>query len=88
MRRRAFITLLGSAAARPLVARAQQTAMALVGLLSSIHQDDRELGALRQGLREAGYVEGRNVAIKYRSADGRFDRLPDWQSRWSVIRWT
>jgi putative ABC transport system substrate-binding protein len=50
--------------------------VALVGLLSSIHQDDREISAVRQGLKEAGYIEGRNVAIKYRSAGGRFDRLP------------
>jgi len=76
MRRRAFITLLGGAAAWPLAARAQQAGVALVGLLSSIHQDDREISAVRQGLKEAGYIEGRNVAIKYRSAGGRFDRLP------------
>ena len=76
MRRRDFITLLGGAAAWPLAARAQQAGVALVGLLSSIHQDDREISAVRQGLKEAGYIEGRNVAIKYRSAGGRFDRLP------------
>src|SRR5262245_44218014 len=77
MRRREFITLLGGAAAAwPLAARAQQAGVALVGLLSSIHHDDREISAVRQGLKEAGYVEGRNVAIKYRPAGGRFDRLP------------
>jgi ABC-type uncharacterized transport system substrate-binding protein len=77
MRRREFITLLGGAAMTwPLVARAQQPAMALVGLLSGTHQDDRWLSAIRQGLKEAGYIEGRNVAIKHRSADGQFDRLP------------
>jgi len=74
--RREFITLLGGAAAWPLAAHAQQAGVALVGLLSSIHQDDREISAVRQGLKEAGYIEGRNVAIKYRSAGGRFDRLP------------
>ena len=76
MRRRDFITLLGGAATWPLAAGAQQAGVALVGLLSSIHQDDREISAVRQGLKEAGYIEGRNVAIKYRSGDGRFDRLP------------
>src|SRR5215510_9930526 len=76
MRRREFITLLGGAAAWPLAARAQQPTVALVGLLTGSQQDDRWLGALRQGLKEAGDIEGRNVAIKHRSADGRFDRVP------------
>jgi putative ABC transport system substrate-binding protein len=76
MKRRKFITLLGSAAAWPLAARAQQPTVALVGLLTGSQQDDRWLGALRQGLKEAGYIEGRNVAIKHRSADGHFDQVP------------
>jgi putative ABC transport system substrate-binding protein len=76
MRRRDFITLFGVvAAAWPLAARAQQPSMALIGLLSST-ADDRLIDAVRQGLKGAGYVEGRNLSIKYRSADGRFDRLP------------
>ena len=77
MRRREFLSILGAAAALwPLVARAQQAPVALVGLLSGFQLDDRLFGAIRQGLKETGYIEGRNVAIKYRSADGRFDRLP------------
>ena len=77
LRRREFITLLGGAAtAWPLAARAQQTTVALLSLLTSSGQDDRWLSALRQGLKELGYIEGRNVAIKHRSADGDFDRLP------------
>jgi putative ABC transport system substrate-binding protein len=70
MIRREFISLLGGAAAWPVTAHAQQPAMALIGLLSGTHQDDRWLSAIRQGLKEAGYIEGRNVAIKHRSADG------------------
>jgi putative ABC transport system substrate-binding protein len=77
MQRRAFITLLGGAGVGWLLtAHAQQPAMALVGLLSAFQLDDRLISAVRAGLKDAGYVEGRNVAIKYRSADGRFDRLP------------
>jgi putative ABC transport system substrate-binding protein len=75
MNRRAFISLLGGAAAWPLAARAQPT-MAFIGLLSGAHLDDRQFRAIRQGLKEAGYIEGRNIAIKYLSADGRFERLP------------
>ena len=68
--RREFITLLGgTAAVWPLAARAQQPVIALVGLLSSAQLDDRQIAAIRQGLKDAGYIEGRNVAIKYRSAD-------------------
>src|SRR5215831_9902186 len=77
IRRREFVVTLGGAvAALPLAAHAQQPAMALVGLLTGNQLDDRWLSAVGQGLKEVGYIEGRNAAIKYRSAGGRFDRLP------------
>ncbi|MFL4979486.1 MAG: ABC transporter substrate-binding protein, partial [Xanthobacteraceae bacterium] len=77
MRRREFILAFGGAAVWPLVARAQQPAMPVVGFLRTTLTDvPHYVTAFRQGLKEAGFVEGQNVAVEYRSAEGRHDRLP------------
>jgi putative tryptophan/tyrosine transport system substrate-binding protein len=78
IRRRKFLAMLGGAAAWPLAVRAQQPAMPMIGFLSSRSPGESEglVAAFRQGLRETGFVEGRNLTIAFRWADGRYDRLP------------
>lgn len=78
VRRREFITLIGAVAVmRPLAARAQQAAMPVIGILSADTPASPFVEALRVGLQELGYVDGRNVRYEYRWAEGNFERLPD-----------
>src|SRR5262245_15305165 len=80
MRRREFVALLGGAAAWPVAARAQQTTTRIIGWLSLRSADTSteksNLAAFRQGLNQTGYVEGRNLKIEFRFADGNYDQLP------------
>jgi putative ABC transport system substrate-binding protein len=79
MRRRTFIAGLGSAAAWPVLAQAQQTTISVIGYLGAQSGDDDYKNftvPFLQGLKENGYVEGQNVAVEYRLAENQFDRLP------------
>src|SRR5262249_28779753 len=75
MRRRAFLTLLDGAAAWPLAARGR-TALPVIGYRSGREANDKVEAAFHRGLKEAGFVEGQNVRIEYRWAQGQYDRLP------------
>ena len=79
IRRREFIAAVGGAVVWPLAARAQQPTMPVVGYLASgSHQSEAvRVAAIRQTLSENGYVDGQNVAIEFRWAEGQYDRLPD-----------
>src|SRR5215468_5863133 len=88
MRRRDFITLIGSAATWPLAARAQQPAMPVIGLIDIRSPDtlmEDRLRAFRQGLKDTGYVERENVAIEYRWAEGQNCRR--WRPIWFAGKW-
>ena len=76
MRRREFIAGLGSTVAWPLVARAQQPALPVIGFLSTATRTNARFAPFHQSLKEAGFVEGQNLTIEYRSAEGHYDRLP------------
>ena len=87
MRRREFIAGLGGAAAWPLVARAQQPAMPVIGYLyAGKSETDRDWSPPFRGLKETGFVEGQNVAIEYRWGRNEFDGSQSWLLIWFAVR--
>jgi len=90
MRRREFISIIGSVMAQPFAAGAQQQALPVIGFLSlrGAGGSDDLLAAFRNGLREAGFVEGQNVAIEYRWAEGQHTVCRRWRAIWSAARST
>ena len=82
LKRRSFITLLGGAAAWPLTGRAQQPAVPVIGFINGGTPEDSWVAALQQGLNDAGYVEGRNVAIEYRWAQANMSDCRRW---WPIL---
>jgi putative ABC transport system substrate-binding protein len=82
MRRREFITVVGGLSMRPLATRAAQPDMPVIGYLTGGTLNKTYIEAVLQGLKESDFVEGRNIAIEYRSAEGRYEQLPALAAVW------
>lgn len=85
MKRRVFIAATASMVAWPLAVRAQQPPV--IGVLSGTNREQSQMAAIQQGLKEAGYIDGRDVTIEYRWAEGQFDRLPAMAADLVRRRW-